>query len=686
MQTCEAPNAPRPLGDLSGPWILFVDNHIVAKLINVTRRFHYFEKYERHPVLTDGYLYGTVLPMQNGSGYRMWYTKYMGSNTYHIMYTTSENGTQWQQPTLVTPIESSDAEGPQVIDTLEDPRYKLICAFNTFDGTKYVGAYSSDGISWAYAKTNPILAWRDNDVSNFLYDLCNKRYIGYQKKFLEVYGENRRCVGFSATLDFEHWPYNNNGDHEPTMMLVPDYIDDNRVTHGDQRAEFYGFCGFAYESMYLGFLWIFQLRGAVDGHDDGPIFVELVTSHDGVNWRRTRQPIIWPDPSGGWDGGMVVTSNHPLVEGGTIKLFYGGFERTHGYEANSEGIGLATLRKDGFASLDTEGAGSVLTRKCRGMTGPLRINYSTNHGGWLRAEVLDASGNVIKGYSKDACDELKGDCVDAVVTWKHHTELPVADHPLQIRFVLQDASLYSFAAGNSVQVSSFDSGVLYTFEGDSGKRTVRNKVSDGEQDGWLLNNVAVVDDPNNAAFGSKSALKIDGNGNGVLQIPGTTNLGDTFTLSAMVKMTRIGRARIFSSYRGEGDPLPYEVVFDVEPSGPDFGLRAIIFQIQVRSGLVKIERNKYHHLAMTYDKGYVRLYFDSEEVHSGSVGQGVGRGGPVFSYFELRVGGDWGGGWTQCAGYVDDILVLPKALEARDIKVLCQKGAEYLVDATGLDH
>ena len=86
---------------------------------------------------------------------------------------------------------------------------------------------------------------------------------------------------------------------------------------------------------------------------------------------------------------------------------------------------------------------------------------------------------------------------------------------------------------------------------------------------------------------------------------------------------------------------------------------------------------------MTYDKGYVRLYFDGTEVGKGSVGQDVGSGGPVFSYYDLRVGNDWAGtGPQQLAGYVDDILILQQALKKEDIEVLYKQGAErYLAHA-----
>ena len=472
-------------------------------MINVTRTPHAFDKHPHNPLLKDGYVMGTtVLPTEKRDGYRMWYSKYLGDNVYRILYATSDDGMKWKTRELGP----SNRVNPQVIDTPweQDPRrrYKLIyVAPDEARDAKYYGACSLDGINWTPAKNDPILAWPRSDVGNFVWDPHTERYIGYPKMWITVHGTeenpNRRSVGFSATKTFESWPLTPEGHSDLKVALVPDYIDD-KWAKGSQRTEFYGLCGFAYESMYLGFLWIFRVSDDchdVHGCNDGHIFIELVTSHDGLNWRRQadpRRPIL-PLTPGAWDGGMVFTTNHPLVEvkDGTIKLYYGGAALTHNNENNSWAIGLATLRKHGFASLDAEGPGSVLTRKCLGMEGRLRVNCKTYHGGSLRAEVLDASGNVMDGYGKDECNELKGDLLDAVVTWKDKKKLPETKDPLQIRFLLQDASLYSFAAGDSVNVKvlSFDSGVLYTFEGDAGKSTAQNKLCPGEQDGRLLNNV-----------------------------------------------------------------------------------------------------------------------------------------------------------------------------------------------------
>ena len=143
----------RRLDDLSGPWMLFVDDHVVAKRINVTRTPHAFEKYKHNPVLEDGYLCGTVLPTENGSGYRMWYTQYWKQDHYRIRYATSDNGLLWKDGGLVLPNNNNAI--PSVIHTPDDPQrcYKMIC--NQYGprmvlmsrgllGRVFIGRYSMD--------------------------------------------------------------------------------------------------------------------------------------------------------------------------------------------------------------------------------------------------------------------------------------------------------------------------------------------------------------------------------------------------------------------------------------------------------------------------------------------------------------------------------------------------------------
>ncbi|HOD50279.1 MAG TPA: hypothetical protein PKJ78_09595 [Candidatus Hydrogenedentes bacterium] len=471
-----AAHAAGQLGDLTGPWQLFVDDYLVAESTSLTRVYHAFEKYAGNPVMRadkpwEGkavYLYGTVLPNENGEGYRAWYHSYDGS--YRMLYATSGDGIQWTKPALsLTDFNGStennilfqlthENHNPQVLHTPWDPdpqrRYKMLYfeygrtpPVSTVTG--YRGAWSPDGIHWTECPVNPVLVDSPGDVGNFVWDPLEERYLGYPKKFEEVRGFRRRCVGFSATGIFESWPGS-------TLILTPDEYDDRWAADSEAQGahtDFYGLCGFAYETMYLGFLWIFRIT---DGQNDGPIFVELVSSRDGVHWRRQdepRPPILSLGAEGSWDDGMLFTPNHPLAEGDRIKLFYGGFDATHGQESANAAIGFATLRKDGFASMHAGGEpGTLTTPPLEKVSGPLRVNYAAAGDGFLRAEVLDASGGVLPGYTASDCAPLTGDHVEQVVTWRGKNALPVAPEPICLRFVLQNADLYSFAVGDAVNI------------------------------------------------------------------------------------------------------------------------------------------------------------------------------------------------------------------------------------------
>jgi len=469
----------RQLGDLTGPWRLFVDDEIIADKGNVVRTYHAFEKHADNPILvadkpwegTAAYVYGTVLPAEDGDGYRMWYHSWAGE--YRMLYATSTDGLRWAKPELglveyagskannILFRRTHENHNPQVIHTPWDgdgdcPQrvpetglspscpYKMVYfeygrTPPDYTVTGYYGACSPDGVHWTDVAKAPVLPDHPGDVGNFVWDPLGKRYLGFPKKFAEVRGFRRRCVGYSETTDFNSWP-------ATQMVLTPDEFDDRWIAGDGQHTDFYGLCGFAYESMYLGFLWVFRIT---DGKNDGPIFVELVSSHDGVHWTRQeepRAPILPLGLDGAWDDGMLFTTNHPLVEGDTIRLYYGGFDTTHATNGNGA-IGLATLRKDGFASLDAgEDEGVVTTKAVPGCIGRLAVNYSAPNGA-LAVEVLDQAGGVVPGYGREDCALLSGDSVDQRVTWKGAGELPRGGGPLRLRFILRKGSLYSFAAG-----------------------------------------------------------------------------------------------------------------------------------------------------------------------------------------------------------------------------------------------
>ena len=157
--------------------------------------------------------------------------------------------------------------------------------------------------------------------------------------------------------------------------------------------------------------------------------------------------------AGTWDAGMVLAARAPVVEGNTIKLWYGGFSLPHDSDdpGQASAIGLATLRKDGFVSLDAGAmTGSILTKPFTNAGGPLWLNYHTNSSaGSVKVEVLDEYNNVLPGYSQSDCVPLTGNSITQAVTWGAQSQLPAGRSYLRLRFLVQNASVYSFMAGSN---------------------------------------------------------------------------------------------------------------------------------------------------------------------------------------------------------------------------------------------
>jgi len=463
-----AAGAERGLGDLTGPFHLFVDDGPVAERTYVVRTYHAFEKHPSNPVLradrpwegTNIYVYGTALPDETGMGYRLWY-HCLAPDATRLCYATSADGIVWTKPNLglvsyagstANNIFFSRGNSDHILSVLHTPwepdparAYKMI----NFDGVvgRFLGAESPDGLRWVDVPGNPIIP-PASDVGNFAFDPHERRYIGYLKSRATVNGFSRRTVSFTETKDFLRWP-------PQYLILTPDAFDDRWAT-GTQNTQFYGLCGFAYEKGYLGFLWVLRVTRVFSGCDDGTIHVELVSSRDGVRWTRQegdRPPILPLGPAGTWDDGMVLTTQHPLVVGETIRLYYGGSDSTHCEEGQwRTSIGLATLRKDGFASLDAGSTpATIVTKPIAGAGGPLRVNYRAS-GGWIKAEVLDAAMNVLPGYGEEECSPLTGDSTDEAVRWATRDRLPGGTGLIRVRFLLRDASIYSFAAGDAAEI------------------------------------------------------------------------------------------------------------------------------------------------------------------------------------------------------------------------------------------
>ena len=116
--------------------------------------------------------------------------------------------------------------------------------------------------------------------------------------------------------------------------------------------------------------------------------------------------------------------------------------------------GVATLRRDGFASLSDEwpaglarrvfaAPGTLTTRPLRFTGSELFVNAAID--GELRVEVLDREGRVIEPYRIEACEPATGDSTRHRVRWRGGVSLhDLAGDAVRFRFALSRAKLYSF--------------------------------------------------------------------------------------------------------------------------------------------------------------------------------------------------------------------------------------------------
>jgi len=219
--------------------------------------------------------------------------------------------------------------------------------------------------------------------------------------------------------------------------------------------QLYSLNAVAYESVMVGMHYIH--RGPNNGICDQGQFpkltdLELGFSRDGFHWDRPdRSGFLRGERSPGtWDRaylhgttGVFVVLNDRLV------FPYTGYSGVapNGKQGMYTGasIGIATLRRDGFASLNAgESAGVVTTRPLTFQGSRLFVNVK-NPQGSFRVAVLDESGKEIAPFTRENCLPISQDSTLEAVRWKGGEDLSaLRGRPVRFQFELTNGELYSF--------------------------------------------------------------------------------------------------------------------------------------------------------------------------------------------------------------------------------------------------
>jgi len=455
---------PSPAGGKSPAtegWKLLIDDHWIESKSGVERVLHQPEKHPDNPLIkgdapwaSNPYCYGTVLYDEASSQFRLWYMSYNAGLPLHertpILYAVSKDGIAWERPALgLAEFRGSkqnnilmwhyghhDLYSPSVVKDDQDPdprrRYKMIWWDfpNGRKGYRDDGmcvAFSPDGIHWNKHPGNPVLSAKKqersiSDVMAVMYDRAAKKFVTYSKGWADPWPAFRQIVR-TESENFIDWS-------EPEVVITH--------AHNENDPQSYGMSVTQYDDVYLGLMCSYKKPG------DETIDIQLVVSRDNQAWERVagQQTFLPLGEDGSWDDGMIFCA--PLIEyENRVLIYYGGWDGPHNTSRRRSGIGLASLRKQGFVSLDAgESPGVVTTEPFTPTNQPLVVNADAE-GGTVRVELLGDDGKPLPGYSAAECEPLTGDGVEQRIRWRNH-DTPPADATVRLRFQLRNASLYAF--------------------------------------------------------------------------------------------------------------------------------------------------------------------------------------------------------------------------------------------------
>ncbi len=429
---------------------LFVDDFLIAHT-TLKRTFHHTNYVDQNPVLKPDRPWEMTEPnptaMVFSDGvwfdpqdhlFKMWYAAGYVAGT---GYATSKDGIGWEKPALDIIAGTNlvhrgrrDSGTVWLDDAAHDPEERYKMALWTDGGLDL--STSPDGVHWNRAKRTG----ETGDRTTMFYNPFRKRWVYSLRAGIAGDPRIRRYWEAEDFIARANWKEVS----DAALWTSADNLDPQRVDL-QTRPQLYNLDCTAYESILLGLFTIW--RGQPSDRPK-PNDICLGFSRDGFHWSRPdRQPFIpVSERHGDWNWGNVQSAGGGcLVLGDTLYFYVSGRAGIRG--SSQSGVcstGLATLRRDGFASMDAAGEGTLTTRPARFTAKHLFVNVAADTGE-LRVEVLDGDGNVIAPFSREQCRPVHADSTLQNVRWNGATDLsPVAGKPVAFRFVLRRARLFSF--------------------------------------------------------------------------------------------------------------------------------------------------------------------------------------------------------------------------------------------------
>jgi len=430
---------------------LMIDDTLIESLKNAKRVFNRPTKFAGNPILLpdtpwedDGICTfgGSVLWDPDEKLYKMWYYAVTRVGRTACL-AVSADGMKWTKPegdavTLEgrrTNIVMSHptVEGfADLLGVVRDPyapapgRYKAVFVHQNpqqASQRSLRAAASPDGMRWTASGT-PILD--AGDIGSFHRDEISGKYVIHTRS---PAGAGRRAIVRVESSNFLHWS-------KPETAL-------EAAADDPETDEIYSLSAFGAGASRVGLLQV--LHGAPHYTVD----LQLAVSADGKKWSRpAKRDVYLPVGTvGDWDRFQVAAASAPVPVGERdLHFYYGCRSYRHApYLGADKGpswgaIGVARLRRDGYAHLESNFEGGVVVTKPVVLRHPdLRVNADSAFGG-LQVSLLDDKSEPIPDMTAKA---IASDGVDLPVVFpgaglKNHTNKPV-----RLRITLKNAKLYS---------------------------------------------------------------------------------------------------------------------------------------------------------------------------------------------------------------------------------------------------
>ncbi len=447
---------------------LFVDRHLIDDMRQTELRLHRPTAAEvavRFDKPWEGAFCGYVTVFNDGEKYRMYYRGLPmagkdGTSREVTCYAESSDGTEWDKPELnIYEIEGSrqnnivlHGQAPashnfspfldRNPDTPIDQRYKALA------GTRGLIAFvSADGIKWRRLRQEPVVTEGAFDSQNVsFWSESERQYVCYFRTWTETNYGGFRTISRTTSDDFVNWT-------KPVQMS----FGETRLEHlyTNQTHPY-----FRAPHLYIGVAARFMPgRRVLSDGEAAAIGVNpnyfgdcsdavLLTSRGGTQYDRTFME-SWIRPGLGLEN-WVSRTNYPALGIIPTSNTEMSFFVQKNYGQPTAHLQRYRIRVDGFASVHAGYVdGEMITKPVvlsadSDRARELCLNFATSAAGSIRVELQDKSGMPLPGYALADCDEIVGDRIERVVSWRGKSNLKALAHnPVRFRFVMKDADLYS---------------------------------------------------------------------------------------------------------------------------------------------------------------------------------------------------------------------------------------------------